>query len=61
MNTKTYAKSLGINFKASNGWVEKFMSRHELSTRSKTSCQQKIPEDYVSSSTIADCVFGKLI
>jgi len=44
--TRKYSKLLGIKFAGSNGWAEKFIARHELSTRYKTSCQQKIPEDY---------------
>ena len=45
--TSIYANLLDIDFKCSNGWVEKFIKRHDLSTRTKTSCQQKIPEDFI--------------
>lgn len=34
-------KTTNSNFKASSGWLEKFMIRHSLSLRSKTSITQK--------------------
>ena len=51
-----YAKRLcetsNPEFVASSGWLDKFMKRHELSLRSRTSMSQKLPadlEDKVSS------------
>jgi hypothetical protein len=34
-------------FKASNGWVVKFMCRKGLSLRQRTTLAQKLPTDYV--------------
>lgn len=36
-------KSYNPNFTASSGWLQKFMIRHSLSLRSKTSISQKLP------------------
>ena len=33
-------------FKASNGWVQKFMTRNNLTLRAKTSQSQKLPDTY---------------
>jgi transposase-like protein len=38
-----YASTMNFDVKCSNGWLESFMKRNELSTRTKTSCKQQIP------------------
>ena len=40
--------SLSSDFKASNGWVDKFLSRNQFVIRSKTSVCQKTPADHLS-------------
>ena len=40
-----------VEFHASNGWVQKFMNRHGLSVRRKTTQSQKDPE----------CLLDKLV
>ena len=34
-----------LSFKASKGWLQKWMSRHSISVRPKTSVAQKLPRD----------------
>jgi hypothetical protein len=36
-------KHHNVNFKASTGWLQKFMTRHNLSLQTKTSISQKLP------------------
>lgn len=43
---KTYAKNIGSDIKCSNGWLESFLQRNMLTTRTKTSCKQRIPENF---------------
>ena len=38
--------SIDENFKASNGWLEKFLLRHNLVSRCPTTTCQKEPEEY---------------
>ena len=40
--------SLLCDFKASNGWVDKFLSRNQFAFRPKKSLCQKTPADYLS-------------
>lgn len=50
LSIQRYAKQLILphnpNFTASYGWVQKFMKRHELTLRARTSISQKLPSDY---------------
>ena len=41
-----------LDFKASNGWLEKFMNRHCLSMRRRTTVSQRLPRDIVSKVTM---------
>ena len=41
-----WAKVQGINFKASLHWRQRFMKRHDLSVRRKTTVAQKLPEEH---------------
>lgn len=42
---KTSVQPQFPNFQASRGWLDKFMKRHHLSLRSRTSMAQKLPSD----------------
>ena len=46
--------SIDETFKASNGWLEKFLLRHNLVSRRPTTTCQKEPEEYVEK--IVDCL-----
>ena len=43
MKARQLIKINNPNFKVSSGWLQKFMIRHSLSLRSKTSISQKLP------------------
>ena len=51
------------SFKASNGWVQRFMRRYGLALRQKTKIAQKLPDDLeekVTSGLVLSAEVGKL-
>ena len=50
--TPSESRAASVEFKASRGWLEKFMRRDNLTLRKKTSLSQKCPDKVILNSDL---------